>query len=218
MLRLFALYFPYNDRVHIWQLVTHMFMHGNLAHIMFNMFGLYTFGIHLERIWGAKRFLIFYFLSGIGAAAIFSGINVYEFGTFVSYLTSNNVPAETIQRFLDTGAPQSNLLRFLNVEEQTTFLSLYWSSMVGASGALYGVLVAFALLFPNAKMMLIFLPVPVAAKYFVPVLLLIDLFSGVTGFSLFGGGIAHFAHIGGAIIGFLLMLYWRKKLPPRHYY
>lgn len=218
MLELFALYFPYNERLQIWQFVTHMFMHGNFTHILFNMFGVFTFGIHLERIWGAKRFLIFYFVSGLGAALIFTGINMYEFGTYVDYLASNNVAAESIQRYLELGSPQTSFLRYLNPEEQTEFLSIYWGSMVGASGALYGVLVAFALMFPDAKMMLIFLPVPVAAKIFVPILLLLDLFSGLTGFSLFGGGIAHFAHIGGAIIGFLLMMYWKKKIPPPMYY
>ena len=87
---------------------------------------------------------------------------------------------------------------------------IYVGPMVGASGAIYGILVAFGLLYPNAKLALLFLPVPIAAKFFIPILLALDLFSGVTGFSLFGGGIAHFAHIGGALIGFLLMWHWRK--------
>ena len=82
--------------------------------------------------------------------------------------------------------------------------------MIGASGALYGVLVAFAMRFPNTKLFFIFIPFPIAAKFFVPALLLLDLFSGITGFSLFGGGVAHFAHIGGAIIGFFLILLWRR--------
>ena len=88
----------------------------------------------------------------------------------------------------------------------------FYIPVVGASGAIYGILTAFGLLFPEAKLSLIFLPVPVAAKWFIPALLLLDLFSGVTGFSLFGGGIAHFAHLGGALIGFLLMLLWKKEL------
>lgn len=218
MLALFALHFPTNPNMHWWQFVSHMFMHGNFAHILLNMFGVFTFGIHLERMWGAKRFLIFYFMAGLGAGLIYTAINFYEFSAFVDFLGSQKVAPQAIQAFLEGGTPQGQFLRYLNPEEQNSFLSLYWANMVGASGALYGVLVAFAILFPNAKLALIFLPVPIAAKYFVPALLLFDLFSGVTGFSLFGGGIAHFAHIGGAIIGFALMMYWRKTLPQRHYY
>jgi membrane associated rhomboid family serine protease len=91
------------------------------------------------------------------------------------------------------------------------FYMTYHTPVLGASGAIYGVLVAFAMTYPNRKLMLLFLPFPIAAKYFVPVILMIDLFSGVTGFSIFGAGIAHFAHLGGALIGFLLMMLWRNK-------
>lgn len=91
------------------------------------------------------------------------------------------------------------------------FLSAYNTPAVGASGAIYGVLVAFGMMFPNAELMMIFLPIPIKAKYFIPVLIGIDLFSGVTGYSLFGGGIAHFAHVGGAIFGFIMMWYWKKN-------
>ncbi|MBK1878682.1 rhomboid family intramembrane serine protease [Pelagicoccus mobilis] len=210
---LLALHFPYNDRLGFWQYVTHIFMHGHLAHIAFNMFGVFTFGSILERVWGTKRFLIFYFAAGIGAAVIHTGVNIYEFGTYVDYLATKGVSAESIQMFLDFKIN----LPYLTVEEAKAFRGIYWGSMLGASGALYGVLVAFALLFPNAKLALIFLPVPVAAKYFVPVLILIDLLSIKTGFSLFGGGIAHVAHVGGALIGFLLMLYWKKSLPRYRY-
>ncbi|EDY84140.1 peptidase, S54 (rhomboid) family [Verrucomicrobiia bacterium DG1235] len=217
MLNLFALHYPQNDKFQIWQFVSHMFMHGSPTHILFNMFGVYTFGIHLERMWGTKRFLIFYFISGIGAATIYTGINIYEFGNYYSYLTTNGVSIDKIQSLLDSSTPQSSFLYLLKAEEQWDFLSLYHSPMVGASGALYGILVAFAMLFPTAKLYLLFLPMPIAAKYLVPALLLFDLFSGVTGFSLFGGGIAHFAHIGGAVIGFSLMTYWRKTLPRRYY-
>lgn len=211
---LFALYFPYNEHLRIWQFVTHMFMHGSFSHIAFNMFGLFIFGTHLEKLWGVKRFLIFYFLSGLGAGLIYTGINVYEFGTFIDFLNSRNVSPNAIQSFLEG---RSNI-PYLTEDEMSTFYNLYNTPMLGASGALYGVITAFALTFPDAKMMMIFLPVPIAAKYFVPALLLIDLFSGLTGFSLFGGGIAHFAHIGGAIIGFLLMMYWRKQFPRPTYY
>lgn len=214
---LLALHFIYNDGMRLWQFVTHIFMHGHLAHIAFNMFGVFSFGSILERVWGTKRFLIFYFAAGIGAAAIHTGVQVYEFGTFVDYLNSRGVSARQIQLFVENKIN----LPYLSLEEVRTFRGLYWSRMLGASGALYGVLVAFALLFPNAKLALLFLPVPVAAKVFVPVLILIDLLSIKTGFSLFGGGIAHVAHVGGALIGLLMMLYWKKTLSrdhQRHYY
>jgi len=206
---LLALHFPLNDGLGMWQFVSHMFMHGHFAHIAFNMFGVFTFGSILERVWGTKRFLIFYFAAGLGAAAIHTGVNVYEFGTYVDYLETRGVSPNQIQLFLDYKIN----LPYLSIEEAKTFRGIYWGRMLGASGALYGVLVAFALLFPNAKLALIFLPVPVAAKFFVPALILLDLLSIYTGFSLFGGGIAHFAHVGGALIGFLLMQYWKKSLP-----
>jgi membrane associated rhomboid family serine protease len=104
-------------------------------------------------------------------------------------------------------------MRSFSEEKLQDFWRLFNMPVVGASGAIYGVLVAFGMLFPNAKLFLIFLPVPIAAKYFIPVLIALDLFSGVTGFSIFGGGIAHFGHVGGAIIGFLLMWYWRGRTP-----
>ena len=98
-----------------------------------------------------------------------------------------------------------------SAEKLQHFRELFLVPAVGASGAIYGVLVAFGISFPEAKLALIFLPVPIAAKYFIPILILIDLFSGITGVSIFGGGVAHFAHVGGAVIGFLLMWYWRKR-------
>lgn len=215
MLELFALHSPQDEGFRLWQFVSHVFMHGNLGHLFLNMFGLFVFGGPLERLWGAQRFLVFYFLAGIGAGLIHTGINMYEFSATYSELSAHGVSSRSVQRFLDTEQPTRILTTALSVEEHREFFGLFNGRLVGASGAIYGILVAFALLFPNVKLFLLFLPVPIAAKIFVPILLLIDLFSGVTGISLFGGGIAHFAHIGGALIGFLLMLYWRKKLPER---
>ena len=210
---LLALHFLYNQGHGLWQFVTHMFMHGNLVHLAFNMFGVYTFGSILERVWGTKRFLIFYFTAGLGAAAIHSGVQAYEFGTYIDHLANRGVSAERIQLFLEYRIN----LPHLNAEDANTMRGLYWSRMVGASGALYGVLVAFALLFPKAKLALILLPVPIQAKFFVPAVIMLDLLSIHTGFSIFGGGIAHVAHVGGALIGFLLMLYWKKTLPKVYY-
>jgi membrane associated rhomboid family serine protease len=203
MFETLALYFPKNENFKWWQFVTNMFMHGGLTHILFNMYALWAFGSPLEIMWGKQRFLLFYFLSGIGAGVIYTLVNYYQFNNIYNDLISTGVSAADIETLLQTG-PRDHPL-----------VSLYRNPAVGASGAIYGVLVAFGISFPNAKLALIFLPVPIAAKYFIPILIGLDLFSGITGVSIFGGGIAHFAHIGGAIIGFLLMWYWRKTIPAK---
>tara|TARA_B000000557_G_scaffold247407_1_gene231227 strand:+ start:973 stop:1833 length:861 start_codon:yes stop_codon:yes gene_type:complete len=211
MLRWFALYFPQNDQFQVWQFVTNMFMHGGPTHIFFNMFALVSFGSILEFRWGIRRFLTFYFIAGIGASLIYTLVNVLKFSSIQSGFLALGFSSETILALLKTGSATDALTEKLGLETLREFYTLYHVSAVGASGAIYGVLVAFGILYPNAKLSLIFFPVPVAAKYFIPGLLCLDLFSGFTGFSLFGGGIAHFAHIGGAIIGFLMMLVWRKN-------
>lgn len=212
----FALFFPQNPEFGPWQLVTSMFMHGGVAHILFNMFALVSFGGILERIWGSKRFLFFYFLAGIGSGIIYTAVNWIQFTSIHSQLVEAGVSAPAIQTMLETGRYSSAVLSGSTKDLMTKLFELFATPAVGASGAIYGVLVAFGFYFPNAKLSLIFLPIPVAAKYFIPGLVALDLLSGVTGFSIFGGGIAHFAHIGGAIIGFLLMWHWKipKSAPP----
>jgi len=162
----------------------------------------------LERQWGTRRFLIFYFLCGVGAALVHNGVNAYHFGVLQERLVAQGLTPDTIREVLDTGRgaipPGAEIKANL-----VALYGIYAVPMLGASGAIYGVLVAFGLLYPNAKLALMFIPVPIAARIIIPVLLALDLLSGVTGFSLFGGGIAHFAHLGGALIGFLLMLFWR---------
>jgi membrane associated rhomboid family serine protease len=220
MFETLALYFPQNEHFRIWQFVTNMFMHGGFSHILFNMYALWAFGSPLEQIWGKGRFLFFYFVSGIGAGIIYTLVNYYQFNNILSELTAAGIAAEDIQTLLETRNYSPELFSTVSEEKLLNFFQLYHIPAVGASGAIYGVLVAFGILFPNAKLALIFLPVPIAAKYFIPVLIALDLFSGVTGISIFGGGVAHFAHVGGAIIGFLLMWYWRQKesyRPPREY-
>lgn len=210
----FALYFPKNEYFSIGQLFTHMFMHGGITHLLFNMFGLWMFATPLEEIWGKYRFLLFYFISGIGAAVIYIGINYYQFDSTYTYLLNKGLSAVEVQSLLDNAKYPPNII---SEEMFGEFYQIYNTPMVGASGAIYGILVAFGVMFPNTKLALIFLPVPIAAKYFIPAIISLDLFSGITGFSIFGGGVAHFAHVGGAIIGFLLMMYWRKNLLPRRY-
>jgi membrane associated rhomboid family serine protease len=192
-------------------------MHGGFAHIFFNMYALWAFGTPLEKMWGKRKFYVFFFLSGIGAAVIYTLINYFKFNNIYDQLISAGVSAADIQVMLDTGRYNAGVVGSLTEEKLSEFWALFNIPVVGASGAIYGVLVAFGILFPNAKLFLIFLPIPIAAKYFIPALIALDLFSGVTGFSIFGGGIAHFGHVGGAIIGFLLMWYWRQRQKPKYH-
>lgn len=194
-----ALHYFENDKFLISQLVTHMFMHGSPSHILFNMFGLWMFGSPLEQMWGKQKFLFFYFSAGLGAAAL--QMLVYDIQVHALYdvIETNN---------LSLNDPNV-LLNYMTQSDYNQALSSFNSVMVGASGAIYGVLVAFAFSFPNSKLMLLFPPIPVKAKYFVPLLILIDLFFGLSSFSI--GSIAHFAHIGGALIGLVMVMYWKKN-------
>lgn len=186
-----ALHYPKNDLFGFWQLLTHMFMHGSVSHILFNMFGLWMFGSPLVQMWGKNKFLFFYLSTGLGAALLQILVYHLQIQGWVDDLLLQGYALDEIYRSLQ----QSQ--------------SLFHVTMVGASGALYGVLVAFAFLFPNAELMLIFLPIPIKAKYFVPLVLLMDLFFGFSSYSM--GPIAHFAHVGGALTGFLMMWYWKRN-------
>jgi membrane associated rhomboid family serine protease len=210
-----AFWFGESERFGPWQWVTYLFLHGGPGHILLNMFALVSFGVLLERQWGTRRFLIFYFLCGVGAALVHNGVNEYHFRALQERLLAGGFTLEEITTMLHTGSgalPGDAALRDTLVE----LYRVYAVPMIGASGAIYGVLVAFGLLYPNAKLMVFLIPVPIAAKIVIPVLLALDLLSGITGISLFGGGIAHFAHLGGALIGFVLMLLWRKRTNPAY--
>jgi membrane associated rhomboid family serine protease len=205
-----AFWFTSNPHFALWQTVTYMFLHGGVGHIFFNMFALVSFGGLLERQWGTRRFLVFYFLCGVGAALVHNAVNAYHYGVLQERLVAQGLTPGAIRSLLNTGhgaIPPGAEIKTTLVE----LYRIYAVPMLGASGAIYGVLVAFGLLYPNAKLALMFLPVPIAAKFFIPIMLALDLLSGVTGFSLFGGGVAHFAHLGGALIGFILMLVWRRR-------
>lgn len=212
MIQTLGLYFPANQHFAYWQFVSNMFMHGGFTHLLFNMYALWAFGTPLEEMWGSKRFLFFYFLSGIGASVIYMVINYYQFNTIYNELITAGISSVDIQHILDTGQYNTEILAKITEERLVSFYRIFNSPAVGASGAIYGVLVAFGMSYPNAKLAMIFFPVPVAAKYFIPALILLDLFSGITGVSIFGGGIAHFAHVGGAVIGLLLMWYYNMQL------
>jgi membrane associated rhomboid family serine protease len=126
-------------------------------------------------------------------------------------LVENGISSSDILQVLSEGKFDSRWEEMLSKSDFQSFIGAYMVPAVGASGAIYGVLVAFAFMFPDAELALMFIPIPIKAKYFVPVIVGLDLFSGVTGFSVFGDGIAHFAHVGGALIGFLMMWYWKKN-------
>lgn len=207
---LLALHFPKNSDFGFWQYVTHMFMHGGFAHILFNMYGLWAFGTPLEQMWGRNKFLFFYFSAGLGAAAIYTIVNYYQFNGIYELFLNAGLSNSEIISILEAGSTTD--MRVVNAITQEQFneiVGLYSTPAVGASGAVYGVLVAFGMYFKDAKLMLIFFPVPIAAKYFIPLLLFGDLFFGMTKYSV--GNIAHFAHVGGAIIGFLIAWYWKNN-------
>jgi len=206
--KLFSLYYFESPSFKFWQPISHMFMHGGFGHILFNMYALWAFGSPLEERWGRNKFLFFYFSAGIGAAFIHSLVNYYQVQSGMDALMAAGVSQSQITDLLTTGQFNSNILNDIS---QNTIQSLYDSynvPAVGASGAIYGILVAFGLMFPNVALMLIFVPIPIKAKYFIPAIILGDLFFGITGSPF---GIAHWAHIGGALFGFIMAYYWKKN-------
>jgi membrane associated rhomboid family serine protease len=206
---LFALHYPSNPKFQFWQPLTHMFMHGDLSHIFFNMFALYMFGTPIEQMWGRNKFIFFYLSTGFGAAALQLALYYFQLSSISEQLLSQGLTSTQIHTFFETRDLAYPIIEQIGRAQLLTGLSAFNAVMVGASGALYGVLVAFAFLFPNARLMLLFPPIPIKAKVLVPLLILGDLFFGFTSYSI--GPIAHFAHVGGAITGLVMMWYWKKN-------
>jgi membrane associated rhomboid family serine protease len=170
------------------------------------------FGSPLEARWGRNKFLFFYFSAGIGAALIHTMVNYYQVQSGVDALLAGGWSEADVTNYLTTRKWGSrSILDVVSQSKIDSIFSSYNGSAVGASGAIYGILVAFGMMYPNTELMLMFLPIPIKAKFFIPALLLIDLFSGLTGFSLFGQNIANWAHIGGALFGFIMAYYWKKN-------
>ncbi len=182
--RLFGLHFFKASNFGVYQLVTYMFMHASFGHLFFNMFALWMFGNTLENLWGSKRFLLFYMVCGIGAGLC------QELVQYIQYSTSLADYAN-----VDMGGQIVTMDSYLNM-----------LNTVGASGAVYGLLLAFGMMFPNSMIYFYFL-IPIKAKWFVIGYAAIELITGLTGFD----NVAHFAHLGGMLFGLLLILYWRKK-------
>ena len=197
-----AAYFPESPNFHSWQIITHMFMHSGIMHIAFNMLTLASFGPVLERFLGDKKFLILYFLSGLGAFVLF---NLWEL--FHMYQIAQPMIAEGYS-FLDIltgnfGEVPRNLQ-----ESAVGVIDILRTPMVGASGAIFGVIAAFAILYPNAEMFIMFIPFPIKAKVLFPIAIVVSLVLGISGS---GGNIAHFAHIGGALVGYILIKFWGRN-------
>ncbi len=209
MYDLFAMHYPNNPDFIIWQPLTHMFMHGDITHILFNMFGLWMFGTPLEQMWGKQKFIFYYLSAGLGAVLIQTLVYHYDVMSVTQILLDNGLTNLDVNSFYETGRLNTSVIQSVGEERLYSGIQSFKAVMVGASGALYGILVGFAMLFPNVQLMLLFPPIPIKAKFLVPLLILFDLFFGFTSYSV--GPIAHFAHIGGAITGFVMMWYWKKN-------
>ena len=205
----FAMHYPNNPDFIIWQPLTHMFMHGDITHILFNMFGLWMFGTPLEQMWGKQKFIFYYLSAGLGAVLIQTLVYHYDVISVTQILLDNGLTRLDVNSFYETGRLNTSLIQSVGEDRLYSGIQSFKAVMVGASGALYGILVGFAMIFPNVQLMLLFPPIPIKAKFLVPLLILFDLFFGFTSYSV--GPIAHFAHIGGAITGFVMMWYWKKN-------
>jgi len=231
--RILGLYYPGSEYFNPIQVISHMFMHGSLGHLFFNMFALYMFGRVLESVWGPKRFLFYYLVTGLGAAALHTFVNFLEIAPMANAITafSNTPTPELFSEFTNKyqgaiasmGFSKLSVMDFAAKWHNAPMSSSYEAEAinfmdkllqtrmniptVGASGAVFGVLLGFGMLFPNTQLMLLFPPIPIKAKYFVIGYGVLEL---VLGLSMPGSNVAHFAHLGGMIFGFILIKYWNK--------
>jgi membrane associated rhomboid family serine protease len=197
-------YYFQSENFRPWQIVTHMFMHGNLMHIFFNMFGVYMFGSTLEHYWGPKRFLNYYLLCGLGAFGLHQFITYIEVQQLSSELSSDLLR----QVYLIGNEALMEGKNFTNPTAANLNIALN-IGLVGASGCLFGLLLAYGMMFPNAELFLMFLPIPIKAKWFVLGYGAIELVMALRNAP--GDNVAHFAHLGGMIFGYIILKYWQKK-------
>ncbi len=238
-----ALHYWKSPQFHWWQFITHMFMHGSpdsinntFMHIFFNMYGLYMFGSIFEERWGAKRFLIYYMVCGVGAALFHMGIHDFELSSlqkevfrvmqspsyegYNAYIRTHKydqmVPAvDKVLQFWKTNPSCSDCAEALNGFFKSLLREMSDTSMVGASGAIFGLLFAFGYMYPNVEMMIMFIPIPIKAKWLIAGYAAMELFSGFGRFA--GDNVAHFAHLGGMLFGFILLKAWGSKSSNRFY-
>ena len=161
MYDLFAMHYPKNSNFFLWQPLSHMFMHGDTTHILFNMFGLWMFGTPLEQMWGKQKFIFFYLSAGFGAVLIQTLVYHYDVLSVTQLLIDNGLTKNEINSFFETGRLNTSLIQTLGEAKLASGIQSYKAVMVGASGALYGILVGFAMLFPNVQLMLLFPPIPI---------------------------------------------------------
>lgn len=210
--QLFALWFPENENFQLWQIATHMFMHGGFSHILFNMFALYIFGSVLEQHLGQQRFLFLYFSAGLGAAGLQILFSYWNFNSAMQVYLDAGLSTQEVQDMLSEYSHTGKVYSAIPREATQQLVGTFMTPMVGASGAIFGVLAAFAVVYPNLPLYLMFIPIPIKAKYLIGGYFLINVYSAVTGTSLFGpSNTAYWAHIGGAVIGFITMWYWKKN-------
>lgn len=198
-----GLHFYMSEEFHPYQLVTYMFMHGGFSHLFFNMFALFMFGRTLEYVWGPKRFLIFYVVAGLGAAFVQELVGAVRFYNLVE-----GVDADKLAIVFEEGAAALREGKNFILPKLAELNLVLNSQTVGASGAVYAILLGFGMLFPNERMYVFPVPFPIKAKYFVIGYALIELYMGTMGTP---DGVAHFAHLGGMLFGFLLIKLWRNK-------
>jgi membrane associated rhomboid family serine protease len=197
-----GLYFPKSENFRPVQIFTHMFMHANFMHLFFNMYALFIFGQVLENVWGPKRFLTYYLVCGLGAALVHESVIAFEYNKLI-----NSISPDQLQIVLNEGASYIKEGKLFADGSMQHLQILLNTPTVGASGAIFGVLLAFGVLFPNTQLMIIFPPIPIKAKYFVMIYGAIELYLA---FSQPGSNIAHAAHLGGMLFGYILIRYWRK--------
>lgn len=197
-----ALYFPKSEMFKPLQILTHMFMHAGLWHLFFNMFALYMFGGILENVWGPKRFFIYYMVCGLGAALTHETVIAFQYNQL-----AKSIGPENLQMVIDQATTLFKQGQGFTDPEMLKLQMLLNTPTVGASGAIFGILLAFGVLFPNTQLMLLFPPIPIKAKYFVIGYGAIELYLAVT---QPGSNIAHAAHLGGMLFGYILIRYWRK--------
>lgn len=196
---LLGLHYPLSQDFGVWQFVTYMFMHASFMHILFNMFALWMFGNTLENVWGGKRFLNYYLITGIGAGLV---------QVLVAYIRIKTLEAGLTFDEIQVVYSGGEVLQGMNIDLMTSLYQTINTPTVGASGAVFGILLAFGMMFPNS-LIYVYFAIPVKAKYFVMIYGAIELYSGISNSA--GDNVAHFAHLGGMIFGFFLIQYWKKK-------
>ncbi len=206
---------PITTNFHLWQPLTHLFMHGGVSHLLFNLLALTIFGAAVERTLGKRAFLLLYFLSGLGAWILYNSELLYPLLTAKRAVSAAGYDPDMIGELLTLDYKGHFIHQYIpNVPAVIEYSEYALRHIVGASGAIYGLLAAYGLLYPRHKLIFIFLPFPIEARYLIPGIMVLEIILGFLDLSW--NPVAHFAHLGGALTGALLLLYWRWKQRKRH--